>query len=260
MKEIEESGENPEIKEVLKALNHAKRRDILIYLKDLERGTSFSELMEYLDIDSKTSSQFSYHLKLLLTAKLIEKNTISDKYSISNLGVKACSMLDMVDTTEKNESIVQKISLSYKNIKPIDQVVISFESFALVLFIMPITGIFNHTNLITLLFLPLIIGIALFVSITSYAYLKLKYLPSLLVLSSLIWVLFLPSNQIKCGVLYMASVLGAIFFYQGFLNFLLNQGNITFDLFGSLIFLTISLIVIVDILYEEYVKETPSIS
>lgn len=208
----DESEDNPQIKEVLKALNHTKRRDILVYLKDLERPTAFSELMEYLSIDSKTSGQFSYHLKLLLKAHLIEKE--GDKYRISVLGVKACSMLDMVDTTEKEESLVQKIANSYKNITPLDQVIISFQAFALILFFVPISYILEDHNLLAVLFIPMVVGLLVLGFITLYSYTKLKYIPSILVLSSLIWIIFLNDDQLKTGFVYIISVFGLIFLFQ----------------------------------------------
>ena len=131
MSKDENTLDSPEIKEVLKALNHIKRRDILLYLKDLSRLTGFSELMAYLDVDPKSSGQFSYHIKLLLTARLIEKE--NEKYRISPLGLKACSMLDLVDISEKNDSVVQKISTSYKNITVVDQIIIAFDAFTAIL-------------------------------------------------------------------------------------------------------------------------------
>lgn len=259
MKTDEISDDNPEIKEVLKALNHAKRRDILTYLKDLGRETSFSELMDYLQIDVKTSSQFSYHLKLLLTASLIVKSSTTEKYSISPLGLKACSMLDMVDTTEHDESLGQKISSSFKNISPIDQIIISFEAIGLILFFIPITSMFEFPKYALMLLIMSLVGLILFAVITYYSYRKLRYIPSLLVLSSLVYIVFLPNNQLKCGVIYMASVLGALALYQGLINSVVG-GEVFLNFIGAVIGLGISILFIIDILYFEYLKKTPSLN
>ena len=245
--------DNPQIKEVLKALNHAKRRDILVYLKDLERGTGFSELMEYLEIDSKTSSQFSYHLKLLQTAKLIEKK--DEKYIISPLGIKACSMLDLVDTTEKNDSIVQRISNSYKNITPLDQILLSFDIFSFLLILMPLQGMFEHTSTIPLLFLPMVIGLFLFGFLIFYSYLKLKYIPSILILSSVIWIIFLPSHQLKTGLIYLGSVFSLIFLVQALINFVIGKNNFLIYFISGIIFLIITVLTTMYIIYFEYLKQ-----
>ena len=256
MVEDGDSDKSPEIKEVLKALNHVKRRDILLYLKDLGRETSFSDLMDYLQIDSNTSSQFSYHLKLLLTARLIEKSMQTDKYIISQLGLKACSMLDMVDTSEHNESIVQKISNSYKNLSPLDEVINSFESLGILLFLMPLTGMVALPKYFIELFLLSFIGFLLFIVLTSYCYIKLQYIPSLLVMSNLVWVIFLPANQIKCAVIYMSSLFGVLFLYQSYINLLIHQGDQLIDFLLSSIFLLISILAAAHILYINYFKKS----
>ena len=246
--------DNPQIKEVLKALNHGKRRDMLVYLKDLERGTGFSELMDYLGIDSKTSSQFSYHLKLLLNARLIEKK--DEKYLISPLGLKACSMLDLVDTSEKDDSIVQKISNSYKNITPMDQILLSFLTFSILLFFMPLQGMLNDNTTIPFLFLPMIIGIFLSLFLIAYSYFKLdKYIPSILILSSIIWIIFLPSHQLKTGLIYIASVFSLIFFDQALVNYAIGNKNILLNFSLGIICLLLTVLTTVYILYDEYLKK-----
>ena len=245
----DETIDSPQIKEVLKALNHVKRRDILIYLKDLSRLTSFSELMDYLGIDPKTSGQFSYHLKLLLNAQLITKE--DDKYRISSLGVKACSMLDLVDTSEHQESIVQKIANSYRNITPLDQVIISFEAFALILFFIPLIYIIENPNLLSKFIIPFFLGIILFVLLTYYSYIKLKYIPSIFVLISIIWIIFLQSNQIKTGFVYIISVFGIIFILQS-LKISNSSNYLLIDLFAGIICLFLSIATSGYIIYKEY--------
>ena len=249
--------DNPQIKEVLKALNHAKRRDILVYLKDLERGTGFSELMDYLDSDSNTSSQFSYHLKLLINARLIEKKI--EKYVISPLGLKACSMLDLVDTSEKDDSIVQKISNSYKNVTPLDQILLSFVTLSILLFFMPLQAMFNNNTTIPYLFLPMIIGLFLSVFFIFYSSLKLKYIPSILILSSIIWIIFLPSHQLKTGLIYMSSVFSLIFFEQAIVNYAIGNNEILLHIILGGICLFLTVLTTVYILYVEYLKNEKAI-
>ena len=207
--------------------------------------------MDYLSIDPKTSGQFSYHLKLLVTSQLILKK--EEKYKISPLGVKACSMLDLVDKSEKKETIVHKISYSFKNITPFDQVIISFEVFTFILFFVPITYLVKDYSLLGVLFLPIITGLILFGLVTYYSYSKLRYIPSLLILSSLIWIIFLQANQLKTGFNYMASIFGIIFLLEsitlsGSSNYILR------DLFIGISCLFLSIVTSLYIIYKEYWK------
>lgn len=254
MSEEDDSKGNPEIKEVLKALNHGKRRDILLYLKDLGRETGFSELMDYLDVDPKTSGQFSYHIKLLVSAHLIQKQ--NDKYQITSLGLKACSMLDLVDISE-NESIVQKISNSYKNTTIFDQILIAFIAFTAILFIIPLQVLFLAHNSLKespVVVILVFVGAVLFSLITSFAYMKLKYIPSLLILSSMIWVIFLPYNQIKIGVIYMGSTLGLIFIFQALFSSVNNNVLILNYILAVICFLG-TIFALILIFYNETLKK-----
>ena len=248
----DEPDDNPQIKEVLKALNHTRRRDILVYLKDLERSTTFSELMDYLIIDSKTSGQFSYHLKLLVTAQLIIKE--NDKYKISPLGIKACSMLDMVDLSEKQDSVVQKIANSYKNITPLDQVLISFLAFTLISFFVPFTYVLHDNTLLSVLIVPIIMGFVFFVLLLYYSFIKLKYIPSILVLLSIIWVIFLQSDQIKTAIMYLISIFGIVFIYQSLISTNSSINHFMYLISGILLLLT-SIIIAIYIIYREYWKK-----
>ena len=103
--------EGPQISEVLKALNHTTRRDILIFLAEREKETSFSVLMEVLEFSNSTSGQFSYHLKLLTSSNLILK-TPEYKYLVTDLGKRAYALMSMVNT-EEDETVGQKIISSY---------------------------------------------------------------------------------------------------------------------------------------------------
>ena len=256
MNETHNSDNGPEIKEVLKALNHGKRRDNLLYIKDLGRSCGFSELMDYLNEDSKSSGQFSYHIKLLVSAGLLLKQ--DERYQISSLGLKASSILDMVDTSEKTDTIVQKITQSFKNISTFDQVIISFEVFSFILFLIPfvefLRNISHVQNLSLILIFQLIFGIITFSGLTMYSYRKLKYIPSLLVLTSMVYIIFLPYNQTKIGIIYIGSNLGLILLFQGFLLF---KSNIV--LIGNTIFAILCLVVsgsiALKILYNEYIKK-----
>ena len=87
-----------------------------------------------------------------------------------------------------------------------------------------------------------------------YSYRKLKYIPSLLVLTSMVYIIFLPYNQTKIGIIYIGSNLGLILLFQGFLLF---KSNIV--LIGNTIFAILCLVVsgsiALKILYNEYIKK-----
>lgn len=248
-KEIEESTA-PQIKTVLKALNHTNRRDILIYLNDLRREVSFSELMDYLNIDSKSSSQFSYHLKLLLDASLLIKT--NEKYSISALGIKATSMLDLVDTAEpENKSMAQKVSDSYKDLSIRDHIFLSFTSIGFILFFLPFSFMMAHLQDLSFWIFPTIFGAIALVLIFLYAYKKLKYLPSVLILTNVVWIVFLPKNHLKFAVIYLSSVLGVIYMYQFLLEVLANNPTNPFHLILSILAFIVSAVLILNILNDE---------
>lgn len=252
MEKQSDLDQTPQIKTVLKALNHANRRDILMYLNDLRREVSFSELMDYLNIDSKSSSQFSYHLKLLLDASLLIKN--NEKYSISPLGIKATSMLDLVDTAEpENKSMAQKVSDSYKDLSTMDHLFLSFTSIGFILFFVPFSLMMVHLQDLLFWIFPTIFGAIALVLIFYYAYRKLNYLPSVLVLTNVVWIVFLPKNQLKFGIIYLSSVLGVIWLYNFLLDFFSNSRANSFNLILSALAFILSAIVIYTIFSEEKV-------
>lgn len=243
---------DPQIKEVLKALNHTVRRDILLYLKNLNREVSFSELMDYLNIDAKTSGQFSYHLKMLQQSNLITKS--NEKYLITPLGVKATSMLDLVNISDHNDSIVQTISNSFKNITPIDQIILSFHAFCYIAFILPFLLLLINYNRFAIFLAPMLIGLILLIAITIYSYLKLKYIPSILILFSLIWVIFLTSNQKSIAFIYVVSGLDIVFLYNAIIATIFGKNNFLFFSF-VITFIIASIIGIGIIFYKIFIKK-----
>ena len=246
----------PQIKEVLKALNHAIRRDILLYLKDLNRETSFSELMDYLENDTKVSGQFSYHLKLLQQSNLLAK--VNDKYSITPLGIRAISMLDLVNIEDSKDTMVDKISNSYKNLTAIDQMLLAFHAFCLISFIVPAPLLLFDYKRFSIFLLPMVIGLLLFIGLTSFSYFKLRYLPSVLILFSVIWIVFLGYNQLKIALIYVASGLDIMFLYLTFLNNINRRSVIYIDLFFTIISSIAVIVTIAWIIYADYIVNQPN--
>ena len=126
----------------------------------------------------------------------------------------------------------------------------------MLLFLMPLTGMVALPKYFIELFLLSFIGFLLFIVLTSYCYIKLQYIPSLLVMSNLVWVIFLPANQIKCAVIYMSSLFGVLFLYQSYINLLIHQGDQLIDFLLSSIFLLISILAAAHILYINYFKKS----
>ena len=73
------------INDVLKALNHDLRRYMIQYLHEISRSTTFTNLLEQMNYETKNSGSFSYHLKLLLDAGLVSK-TEENLYTLTSLG------------------------------------------------------------------------------------------------------------------------------------------------------------------------------
>lgn len=243
---------DPQIKEVLKALNHTLRREILLYLKGLNREASFSELMDYCKIDSKVSGQFSYHVKLLQQSNLISKT--NDKYLITPLGVKATSMLDVTSLGNNEDSILQKISKSFKNITSFDQIVLSFHAFCFIAFILPFVLLLVNYNRFHILLMPMLLGLVLLIFIIIFSYLKLKYIPSVLILFSVIWIIFLSHNQKKIAFIYTLTGIDIVFLYNAVIGEIIRKNSILFRFFMVMtpIFIIASILAVGYTLYKEY--------
>jgi DNA-binding transcriptional ArsR family regulator len=209
MSQKSELESSPQINMVLKALNHSLRRDILLFLSDLNRPSSFSELLETMKLSSKASGQFSYHLKLLSDANLIEKDSSEDnKYLLTDLGVRATSMLDLVDSTSY-QTLSQTISNAFKDLSPKEQIFLGFQGIPLALFALSFSSleqevISSFFSILWIIFSSLLLLIYFLV-----AYRSLQSFLALLTLSNVIFLVFLPNNHRNIGSIYFLNLIGS---------------------------------------------------
>ncbi|MHA2503639.1 MAG: DUF7347 domain-containing protein [Candidatus Kariarchaeaceae archaeon] len=203
--------DKPEIGRVLKSLNHPLRREILIYLSE-RRTSKFTDLHNHVEGRTKSTGQFSYHLNLLVEAQVLLKN--DDIYSLSPIGEKATSMIQLIDI-EVDTTISQQISTAYDQLSPRELVITTWTVVPLIIFAVFMSGS------IPIEFTPLeralinLTAALLFAASTAYAYSKLQYLPALLVLSNIIWIFFLPRNHLQVFLIYITAGVGTGVFLTG---------------------------------------------
>ncbi len=245
------------IKIVLKTLNHDIRRNILRFLNDLNRGVSFSDLMSYLTIEGKFSSQFAYHLRMLVEANLIQKS--DEKYTISPFGKQAVLLLNQGSFADSKPSLLQKISNSFQNLSTKEQLGINFLGIGYALFLYPFS-ILIHNSLKSLLPLVFsIFGFIIMLILLFYSYKKVNYLPSLILLTSIIWLIFLPNNQIKIGIVYITSIIGVYLAYEPFLTIGLSTLSIFIDFTMAILLFIIMGLMIFKILYDDNHKKNEKV-
>ncbi|MCY3414551.1 MAG: helix-turn-helix transcriptional regulator [Candidatus Heimdallarchaeota archaeon] len=212
----------PDISSVLKALNHELRREILLYLNEYKRG-SFTALHTHVEERTKSTGQFSYHLKMLIDAGIISKQ--DDSYTLTQLGERATSMITMIDTEVRQPSIAQKISNSYSQLSPLESILISWMIAPLIIFAVIMSG-FEVVRINPITYLLYILGAVILLIISFvFMYSKLNYLPSMLALSSVVWILFLEKNHIQLGSMYLFSGVSVALILQG-LIFDVNQWSV----------------------------------
>ena len=168
---------------------------------------------------------------MLLDAQILEKS--DDNYRLSTLGEKATAMIQLIDV-EVDNTISQKISASFSQLSPLELVVTCWMILPLILFSMGMTGKLaaTFTTFQTVLFN--IITTGLFVISIIYVYNKLQYIPSLLALSSIIWIFFLRKDHLWFFSIYILAGMGGALFFSGVL---LSQ-NLISTVIGGLLLAT----------------------
>ncbi|MDH5401294.1 MAG: helix-turn-helix domain-containing protein [Candidatus Heimdallarchaeota archaeon] len=214
MNDEESQVSSPNINSVLKALNHPLRRELILHLYRKRQGSSFSTLHEIATHQTKSTGQFSYHLKLLLDAQIITKS--DDIYFISEFGEKASNMIQFIDL-EFDRSVSQKISSSFASLSPMELVFISWMITPLLIFGFIIDEMGKLNNDYISFYIWLTIAIITLISAILLSYSMLQYPPSVIVLTNIIWIFFLPKDQIKLGRIYIFSGFGTGILMNGLL-------------------------------------------
>ena len=168
-----------DITEVLKALNHDVRREIvrMLHINDL---VSYSDFLNSLNLPA--SSNVAYHLSLLGKAHLVGKDS-EGRYSLTKLGRRAALMLDLV--VESKGSPFSDIYLGFSRLNPLELILGAWWIF---FFILGLTLLQWHIVL-SLFFLLLSIS-----SIFLFIY-RTKTLWTLLLINNFIWIFFAPNHR-----------------------------------------------------------------
>ncbi|UCE12562.1 MAG: helix-turn-helix transcriptional regulator [Candidatus Heimdallarchaeota archaeon] len=183
-----------EITEVLKALNHRIRREILRMLNNNMR-VPYSEFLYKLKLPA--SSNVAYHLSLLAKANLVEKDQ-EGKYSLTQLGRRSALLIDLA--VESRPSPFSDFYLAFSQLNPLE---IVFGAWYIFFFIV---GLYTAQNLVLigLLFIFLSLG-----SIFLIVY-RTKTLWTLLLLNNFIWLVFVPENRKILVSIVLTNVCGLI--------------------------------------------------
>ncbi|MFX0140929.1 MAG: ArsR/SmtB family transcription factor [Candidatus Hodarchaeota archaeon] len=178
-------SENPSISKVVKAINSPQRREILRILSLYKRPFTFTELMNEIMKKSGTSSQFSYHMKILVEAKLILK-VEEEGYKLTQLGNRTGLLLELSQEDESS-ALFSSLYLAFSNLNPLDCLI--------ALFIIPFLMIFGagisiHDNL-----LMVFLGCIGIIGIYVYLYLKLRSFIALFFFNTFLWGFFVRGKE-----------------------------------------------------------------
>jgi DNA-binding transcriptional ArsR family regulator len=184
-----------EITEVLKALNHEIRREIIRILHN-EQLVPYSDFLSQLDLPA--SSNVAYHLSLLNKAKLIEKNP-DGKYFLSPLGKRSALLLDLA--IEPKSSSFSNIYLAFSRLNPLEILLGAWYIFFFMLGLLFVSSFL----IIGVFFVLLSIG-----SIIMFVY-RTRTLWTLLLLNNFIWIFFVPDNRELLISIIITNVFGLIF-------------------------------------------------
>ncbi|MHA2075582.1 MAG: DUF7347 domain-containing protein, partial [Candidatus Hodarchaeales archaeon] len=108
------SNNESDITDVLKALNHEIRREIIRILHE-KQLVPYSEFLNRLDLPA--SSNVAYHLSLLTKTQLIEKD-LDGKYSLTTLGRRSALLIDLAN--ESKTTSFSDIYLAFSKLNSIE--------------------------------------------------------------------------------------------------------------------------------------------
>jgi len=99
-------------------LSNELRFSTLIRLRD--KALSFAELMRELGLKADDSGRFSYHLRMLCDSGLVEYDTSSGKYRLSNIGHEVIKLVETLERVSGDRLEKHIIDLDEERIQSID--------------------------------------------------------------------------------------------------------------------------------------------
>ncbi|UCG02875.1 MAG: helix-turn-helix transcriptional regulator [Candidatus Heimdallarchaeota archaeon] len=223
-----------DITDVLKALNHEIRRQILRMLHNKREPIAYSVFLNLLNLPA--SSNVAYHLLLLNKARMVEKDQ-EGKYSLTHLGKRSALLLDLA--SESKPSPFSDLYLGFSQLTPYETVLGSWWIFFLFLGVVFTSS--PPTFLIGLFFFSLA-GVSIFL----FVY-RTRVIWSLFLINNFLWIYFAPGNRLLLFAVFLTNLIGFLLMFPemdldlAFSNgFLIGILLVSTSLLLSLIYLYLS--------------------
>lgn len=173
------SNNESDITDVLKALNHEIRREIIRILHERQM-VPYSVFLNQLNLPA--SSNVAYHLSLLTKTQLIEKD-FDGKYSLTNLGRRSALLIDLAK--ESKTTSFSDIYLAFSRLNSIEIMLGTWIIFFFVI------GIYFIQKYLFVGIISCLVSIGL---ITLIVY-RTRTPWTLLLINNFIWILFVSENR-----------------------------------------------------------------
>ncbi|MHA1973938.1 MAG: ArsR/SmtB family transcription factor [Candidatus Hodarchaeales archaeon] len=189
------SSNKTEITEVLKALNHEIRREIIRLLHEARHPIPYMHFMDSLKLPA--SSNVAYHLSLLVKAGLVTKDA-DGRYFLTDLGLRSALMLDLV--SESKKSVFSELTLAFSRINPFEFLLGAWWLFFVIL------GLIFLSDQRFVVFSLLFISAGLsFVLLLVY---RTRDIRSIVLLNNLIWIAFVPDHKLFLFFISLTNLIG----------------------------------------------------
>lgn len=188
------SNNESDITDVLKALNHEIRREIIRILHE-KQLVPYSEFLNQLNLPA--SSNVAYHLSLLTKTQLIEKD-LDGKYSLTTLGRRSALLIDLAN--ESKTTSFSDIYLAFSRLNSIEIVLGTWYIFFFVI------GIYSIQIFLFVGILSCLVSIGL---ITLIVY-RTRTPWTLLLINNFIWIFFIPENRRLLISIIVTNTIGLI--------------------------------------------------
>ena len=199
-----------DITEVLKALNHEIRREIIRILHD-SSPVAYKVFLNQLNLPA--SSNVAYHLLLLSNAHLVEKDK-EGKYFLTLLGRRSALLLDLA--SESKSSPFSDLYLGFSQLSPYETLLGSWWMFFLLI------GLSFSTSLSSF-FIGLIFFSLAGVSIFLFVY-RTRVIWSLLLINNFLWIYFAPGNRLLLFMIFLTNISGFILMFPEMGSDLVTSG------------------------------------
>ena len=188
---MDESPSENDINEVLKALNHNIRRNIIRILHRSPVPIAYSEFLEELNVPA--SSNAAYHLLLLTKSNIVKKD--SNGYELTEIGDRVALLLDIV--VEPKSTAFTNLYMGFSRLSPLEILLGSWWIFFLILGLTT-TPHNLAIGFISLSFSILSLGILIYKTRTPWA---------ILLINNFLWIIFAPERRSLLVIITFTNLL-----------------------------------------------------